>query len=164
MTSVYEQWRQKRAVGRLLGAESPVISYISPEHDTTSVSVGERPAVLVAFSTTCRYCEQNIPEWERVVERCAVDFTILTGEPVSVLRDFWEREGWSPEGKLGTVKLGSLLDPRGFADTFFVPGTPHHIFLDAQGRVVSLQTGLMRYDQLIHELGRLDRDAFDVCR
>ena len=139
----------RRDIESVVGSPLPLISAISLNEDTLMIPRAGHVTVVAAFSTTCPYCERNLPDLKDVIHACTVEMYLLSKEPVHVLQSYWNRVGWPSDTARGSVKLASLINPDDFARSLHMRGTPDYAISDYTGRIVHRVFGLTRYDEFV---------------
>lgn len=103
-----------------------------------------RPVVLVFWVTWCGYCEREMSSLNSVYktyrDHGLVVLAINDGESASKVRSYRKSHGLS---------FAVLLDPsKSTSRSYNVTGYPRNVFIDGNGRIVSMVAGMMNTGQL----------------
>jgi len=100
---------------------------------------GKHDSLVMVFSVSCEFCEQNWPRWSSLVGK-------IDREQVNpVLVDITGRvtEGFLLVHKIQGLPLVQHVDP-GFITTYDVLFVPETILVDPNGRVIKVWAGILQ--------------------
>lgn len=99
--------------------------------------------VLLMFTTTCPYCEKNIPLWKQILQEINLDEIAIVG----ISLDTPESTLVYTEEKALEIPIYYALDAPTFKKENKVLGVPTTVILDAAGNVENVWTGLLSENQ-----------------
>jgi peroxiredoxin len=123
-----------------VGAQMPDLKGFDPEGKPVEVHYGQDPrkVLVLVFSPTCPFCDQNWPKWEQVISSLdrsairpvAVDVTSTTAPP------------FVSQHQLTTLPVFLKVDPTATV-TYRFQLTPQTILVDPSGKVEKVWTGVL---------------------
>lgn len=127
------------------GAQVPDLRGVDPEGKPVEVLYGKdsRKVLVLVFSPTCPFCDQNWPGWQRVIsslDRSAV-------RPVAVDVTSATTAGFVLQHQLAGMPVLLKVDPRATLDYRFQL-TPQTILVDPAGKVEKVWTGVLNDSSL----------------
>lgn len=133
-------------IGTSKGNYAPdfTLTNVSNGNKVTLSSYSGRPVVLVFWAVWCSYCEQEIPALNAVYEKYKaqglVILAINTGDKESKVSKYRSSHNMS---------YPVLLDPKKKASSRYrVSGIPAHYFINADGQIMSIGSGIQSQDSL----------------
>lgn len=122
------------------GKQMPDLRGFDPEGKPVEVLYGKDPrkVLVLVFSPTCPFCEQNWPKWEQVIsslDRSAV-------RPVGVDVTSTSQAPFLSQHQLTGLPVFEKVEPKVMMDYHFQL-TPQTILLDPAGKVEKVWTGVM---------------------
>jgi len=130
------------------GAQVPDLRGVDPEGNPVEVLYGKdsRKVLVLVFSPTCPFCDQNWPRWQQVIsslDRSAV-------RPVAVDVTSATTAGFVSQHQLAGLPVFLKVDPRATLDYRFQL-TPQTILVDPAGKVEKVWTEVLN-DSALAEL------------
>lgn len=111
---------------------------LQPLHEGYRLDKSSR-TVFFIFTTTCPFCEKNIPMWKQIIQDSASDEVSIVGISLD-----------SPENTLIYAKEKALeipiyyaLNAASFREDTKVSGVPTTVILDDAGNIENVWTGLL---------------------
>src|SRR4051794_8554037 len=122
------------------GTQMPDLKGFDPEGKPIGVEYGKDPrkVLVLVFSPTCPFCEQNWPKWEQVIS--SLDRSVV--RPVGVDVTSTAKEPFLSQHQLTGLPVVEKVDPRVMLNYRFQL-TPQTILLDPAGKVEKVWTGVM---------------------
>ncbi len=122
------------------GTQMPDLRGFDPDGKPVEVDYGKDPrkVLVLVFSPTCPFCEQNWPKWEQVIsslDRSAV-------RPVGVDVTSTSQAPFLSQHQLTGLPVFEKIDPKVMMNYHFQL-TPQTILLDPAGKVEKVWTGVM---------------------
>ena len=122
------------------GTQVPDLRGFDPDGKPLEVLYGKDPrkVLVLVFSPTCPFCEQNWPKWEQVIsslDRSAV-------RPVLVDVTSTTTAGFVSQHQLSSLPVILKADPRAMVNYHFQL-TPQTMLVDPAGKVEKVWTGVM---------------------
>jgi len=122
------------------GAQMPDLRGVDLEGKPVEVLYGKdsRKVLVLVFSPTCPFCDQNWPKWQQVIaslDRSAV-------RPVLVDVTSTTTAGFVSQHQLSSLPVILKADPRATVD-YHMHLTPQTILVDPNGKVEKVWTGVM---------------------
>lgn len=134
------------AIPEVLSATpAPAFLVETLDGDTVAAPRSGSRSLLIAYKTTCRFCEASLRNWQRVVaEICDdVQVVLVSNEPISVQQQYWQSKRAfrvsECDGR-GPV-IGRVVDVREFAEGYGIRATPIHLVIDEDGHVIRTWRG-----------------------
>ncbi|HEX3586142.1 MAG TPA: redoxin domain-containing protein [Candidatus Angelobacter sp.] len=133
------------------GAQMPDLRGVDLEGKPVEVLYGKdsRKVLVLVFSPTCPFCDQNWPKWQQVIsslDRSAV-------RPVLVDVTSTTTAGFVSQHQLASLPVILKADPRATLDYRFQL-TPQTILVDSAGKVEKVWTGVLK-DSALAEIRQL---------
>lgn len=127
------------------GTQVPDLRGVDPEGKQVELAYGKdsRSTLVLVFSPTCPFCDQNWPGWQRVIsslDRSAV-------RPVAVDVTSATTAGFISLHHLDGMPVLLKVDPRATVDYRFQL-TPQTILVDHAGKVEKVWTGVLNDSSL----------------
>ena len=135
---------------------SPAVGYFIPPMrlrgtggafiDTDSLK--GKPTMIVFEATWCTYCKEEVADLNRIAKEGKVNYISLDiHEPASLVDSFVAENG---------ITHPWYYDEDGSVSTWFLlAGTPTHLFVDKEGKIVSRLTGYQTGAQLDEAVAKL---------
>lgn len=122
------------------GAQMPDLKGFDPDGKPVEVDYGKDPrkVLVLVFSPTCPFCEQNWPKWEQVIS--SLDRSVV--RPVGVDVTSTSKAPFLSQHQLTGLPVLEKVEPRVTMDYRFQL-TPQTILLDPAGKVEKVWTGVM---------------------
>jgi peroxiredoxin len=122
------------------GAQMPNLQGFDPDGKPVEVDYGKDPrkVLVLVFSPTCPFCEQNWPKWEHVIS--SLDRSVV--RPVGVDVTSTAKEPFLSQHQLTGLPVIEKVDPKVMLNYRFQL-TPQTILLDPNGKVEKVWTGVM---------------------
>jgi hypothetical protein len=122
------------------GTQMPDLRGFDPDGKPVEVLYGKdaRKVLVLVFSPTCAFCDQNWPKWEQVIsslDRSAV-------RPVAVDVTSTTTAGFVSQHQLASLPVFLKVDPRATLDYRFHL-TPQTILVGPNGKVERVWTGVL---------------------
>jgi peroxiredoxin len=122
------------------GTQMPDMRGFDPDGKPVEVLYGKDPrkVLVLVFSPTCPFCEQNWPKWEQVIsslDRSAV-------RPVGVDVTSTSKAPFLSQHQLTGLPVFEKVEPKAMMNYHFQL-TPQTILLDPDGKVEKVWTGVM---------------------
>jgi hypothetical protein len=127
------------------GAQVPDLRGVDLEGKPVEVLYGKdsRKVLVLVFSPTCPFCDQNWPKWQQVIsslDRSAV-------RPVLVDVTSTTTAGFVSQHQLSSLPVILKADPRATMD-YRMHLTPQTILVDPNGKVEKVWTGVLNDSSL----------------
>ena len=127
------------------GAQVPDLRGVDLEGKPVEVLYGKdsRKVLVLVFSPTCPFCDQNWPKWQQVIsslDRSAV-------RPVLVDVTSTTTAGFVSQHQLSSLPVILKADPRATVD-YRMHLTPQTILVDPNGKVEKVWTGVLNDSSL----------------
>lgn len=120
----------------LVDKPAPTFSLETMAGDTIQLPTNGTSSIIVAYRTTCEWCDASVPVWRRLaMEVCDVLIVFASAEPVETQAAYWQSKDWSPGHGCAHSVAGRVVEPLRFRDSYGVRGTPTQYILDRSGRV-----------------------------
>jgi peroxiredoxin len=122
------------------GTQVPDLRGFDPDGKPLEVLYGKDPrkVLVLVFSPTCPFCEQNWPKWEQVIS--SLDRSVV--RPVGVDVTSTAKAPFLSQHQLTGLPVFMKLDPRAMVNYHFQL-TPQTILVDPAGKVEKVWTGVM---------------------
>jgi peroxiredoxin len=122
------------------GTQMPDLRGFDPEGKPVEVEYGKDPrkVLVLVFSPTCPFCDQNWPKWEQVIS--SLDRSVV--RPVGVDVTSTAKTPFLSQHQLTGLPVLEKVDPRVMLNYRFQL-TPQTILLDPAGKVEKVWTGVM---------------------
>jgi peroxiredoxin len=122
------------------GAQMPELRGFDPEGKPVEVQYGKDPrkVLVLVFSPTCPFCDQNWPRWEQVIS--SLDRSVV--RPVGVDVTSTSTAVFLSQHQLTGLPVFFKVDPQAMMNYRFQL-TPQTILVDHAGRVEKVWTGVM---------------------
>jgi hypothetical protein len=135
------------ALEAVAGAQMPDLKGFDPEGKPVELLYGKDPrkVLVLVFSPTCAFCEQNWPKWEQVI----TSLDRSTVRPVGVDVTSTANDSFVSQHLAG-VPVFLKVDPQATVNYRFQL-TPQTILLDSAGKVEKVWTGVLN-DSAVGEL------------
>lgn len=97
--------------------------------------------LLIAYKTTCRFCESSLETWREVTRQICQDTKVIfaSSEPLAIQRDYWRigrgAVGIGVDCPKQNLIIGRVLDPMTFIERYRIPGTPLHLVISGDGHI-----------------------------
>ena len=118
-----------------------------------------RKVLLLVYSPTCPFCDQNWPRWEGMIaslDRSAV-------RPVAVDVTSTSSEGFVQQHQLGSLLVFQKVDPQATVNYHFQL-TPQTILVDSRGKVEKVWTGVLNDSAVADLKERLSESKIATAR
>lgn len=121
-------------------AQMPDLKGFDPEGRPVEVRYGQdsRKVLVLVFSPTCPFCQQNWPTWEKIIT--SLDHTAV--RPVGVDVSSTANDSFVSQHQMAGLPVFVKLDPRARVSYRFQL-TPQTILLDPAGKVEKVWTGVL---------------------
>jgi peroxiredoxin len=122
------------------GTQMPDLRGFDPDGKPVEVLYGKDPrkVLVLVFSPTCPFCEQNWPKWEQVIS--SLDRSVV--RPVGVDVTSTSQAPFLSQHQLTGLPIFERVEPRVMLNYRFQL-TPQTILLDPAGKVEKVWTGVM---------------------
>lgn len=122
------------------GAQMPDLRGVDPAGKPVEVLYGKDPrkVLVLVFSPTCAFCDQNWPKWQAMVS--SLDRSSV--RPVAVDVTSTASPTFLPQHQLADLPVFRQVDPRATVDYRFHL-TPQTILVDQTGKVERVWTGVL---------------------
>jgi peroxiredoxin len=122
------------------GTQMPDMRGFDPDGKPVEVLYGKDPrkVLVLVFSPTCPFCEQNWPKWEQVIS--SLDRSVV--RPVGVDVTSTSKEPFLSQHELTGLPVFEKVEPKVMMNYRFQL-TPQTILLDPDGKVEKVWTGVM---------------------
>ncbi|MGE5322127.1 MAG: peroxiredoxin family protein [Actinomycetota bacterium] len=122
------------------GTRMPDLKGFDPDGNPVAVRYGSDPrqVLVLVFSPTCPFCEQNWPRWAEVIK--SLDRSRV--RPVGVDLTSTTTDSFASEHAMGEMPVIAKVDPLARVDYRFQL-TPQTILLDGSGKVEKVWTGVL---------------------
>jgi peroxiredoxin len=122
------------------GTRMPDLRGFDPDGKPVEVVYGKDPrkVLVLVFSPTCPFCEQNWPKWEQVIS--SLDRSVV--RPVGVDVTSTSQAPFLSQHQLTEMPVLEKVDPKVMMNYHFQL-TPQTILLDPAGKVEKVWTGVM---------------------
>jgi peroxiredoxin len=122
------------------GTQMPDLRGFDPDGKPVEVEYGKDPrkVLVLVFSPTCPFCDQNWPKWEQVIS--SADRSVV--RPVGVDVTSTAKAPFLSQHQLTGLPVLERVDPRVMVNYRFQL-TPQTILLDPAGKVEKVWTGVM---------------------
>ncbi|HEY2363073.1 MAG TPA: redoxin domain-containing protein [Candidatus Angelobacter sp.] len=122
------------------GSQMPDLRGFDPDGKAVEVDYGKDPrkVLVLVFSPTCPFCDQNWPKWEQVIS--SADRSVV--RPVGVDVTSTAKAPFLSQHQLTGLPVLERVDPRVMMNYHFQL-TPQTILLDPAGKVEKVWTGVM---------------------
>lgn len=122
------------------GTQMPDLRGFDPEGKPVEVEYGKDPrkVLVLVFSPTCPFCDQNWPKWEQVIS--SLDRSVV--RPVGVDVTSTAKAPFLSQHQLTGLPVFEKVEPRVMLNYRFQL-TPQTILLDPAGKVEKVWTGVM---------------------
>ena len=122
------------------GAQVPDLRGVDVEGKPVEVLYGKdsRKVLVMVFSPTCPFCDQNWPKWQQVIS--SLDPSAI--RPVLVDVTSTTTAGFISQHQLSSLPVILKADPRDTMD-YRMHLTPQTILVDPNGKVEKVWTGVM---------------------
>ena len=122
------------------GAQVPALRGVDVEGKPVEVLYGKdsRKVLVMVFSPTCPFCDQNWPKWQQVIS--SLDLSAI--RPVLVDVTSTTTAGFVSQHQLSNLPVILKADPRATVD-YRMRLTPQTILVDPNGKVEKVWTGVM---------------------
>lgn len=122
------------------GAQMPDLRGFDPDGKPVEVLYGNDPrkVLVLVFSPTCAFCDQNWPKWEQVIS--ALDRSVV--RPVGVDVSSSAQAPFLSQHQLTGLPVFVKVDPRAMVNYRFQL-TPQTILVDRAGKVEKVWTGVL---------------------
>lgn len=133
-------------------AKGPQINSLAPDFTTedllgNQISLSDfrnqKPVLLVFWATWCSFCAKELPDLKDFTQKYQNEIQVIvlpSGEVKSTVIDYVEKE------KINFMVL--LDEQRKVWDSYLVRGTPNHLLIDREGKIVTLRPGLANLNDL----------------
>lgn len=130
------------------GAQMPDLKGFDPDGKPVAVHYGNDPrhVLVLVFSPTCPFCEQNWPKWAEVIK--SLDGSVV--RPVGVDVTSSTTDDFDSQHAMAGMPVIAKVDPVARVDYRFQL-TPQTILVDASGKVEKVWTGVLN-DANVSEL------------
>lgn len=122
------------------GAQMPDLKGFDPEGKPVEVDYGKDPrkVLVLVFSPTCPFCDQNWPTWEQVIS--SLDRSVV--RPVAVDITSTAKAPFFSQHQLTELPILEKVDPRVMVNYRFQL-TPQTILVDHMGKVEKVWSGVL---------------------
>jgi peroxiredoxin len=122
------------------GTQMPDLKGFDPEGKSVEVDYGKDPrkVLVLVFSPTCPFCEQNWPKWDQVIS--SLDRSVV--RPVGVDVTSTSQAPFLSQHHLTRLPVFEKVEPHVMLNYRFQL-TPQTILLDPAGKVEKVWTGVM---------------------
>jgi peroxiredoxin len=122
------------------GTQMPDLKGFDPEGKPVEVDYGKDPrkVLVLVFSPTCPFCEQNWPKWDQVIS--SLDRSVV--RPVGVDVTSTSQAPFLSQHQLTGLPVFEKVEPHVMLNYRFQL-TPQTILLDPAGKVEKVWTGVM---------------------
>ena len=122
------------------GTQMPDLKGFDPDGKPVEVDYGKDPrkVLVLVFSPTCPFCEQNWPKWEQVIS--SLDHSVV--RPVGVDVTSTSQAPFLSQHQLTGLPVFEKVEPKVMMNYHFQL-TPQTILLDPAGKVEKVWTGVM---------------------
>jgi hypothetical protein len=122
---------------------APQFRIVTIAGDTVALPKAGRRNLLIAYRTTCGFCQLSQPRWrEAFAKICSTaEIALLSSEPVAVQREYWDRHGGIGPSGCGNLVIGRVVDADEFAKQYVIRGTPTHYVTNEAGVVIRTWLG-----------------------
>lgn len=130
------------------GTRMPDLKGFDPDGKPVAVRYGSdsRQVLVLVFSPTCPFCEQNWPKWTEVIK--SLDGSLV--RPVGVDVTSTTTDSFDSQHAMAAMPVIAKLDPVARVD-YHLQLTPQTILVDASGKVEKVWTGVLN-DAAVSEL------------
>lgn len=125
---------------------SPAPYFVLEDLDGNQLSLADfsgKNILLVSWATACGWCEKELPDLMRFTreQKGKIEVLAISQEPKALLRRYVkERE----------INFLLLLDPNGKTKgKYQILGTPSHVLIDKQAKIITTRPGYASYDDLV---------------
>lgn len=127
------------------GAQMPDLHGVDLQGKSVEVLYGKdsRKVLVLVFSPTCPFCDQNWPKWQQVIS----SLDRLAVRPVLVDVTSTTTAGFVSQHQLSSLPVILKADPRATLDYRFHL-TPQTILVDPNGKVEKVWTGVLNDSSL----------------
>jgi peroxiredoxin len=122
------------------GAQMPDLKGFDPDGKPVEIDYGKDPrkVLVLVFSPTCPFCEQNWPKWEQVIS--SMDRSVV--RPVGVDVTSTSKAPFLAQHQLTGLPVFEKVEPKVMMDYHFQL-TPQTLLIDGDGKVEKVWTGVM---------------------
>lgn len=100
--------------------------------------LGSKPVLLVFWSAYCPHCQKEMPRIQRFLDNRAGAYTPVTVTRIVAAEDRLQTENYL---QAAGIRLPVLVDGGAVLAKYGIKGIPQWMVLDAQGRILTIQTG-----------------------
>jgi thiol-disulfide isomerase/thioredoxin len=128
----------------------PSIDVITTDGKRSSFSFtsSPRPKLMIAFRSTCAYCEMNAPKWAALAkERTGFDIIAVNVEDVVTAKAWLARQGIIAD------EIVVPADPQAVAKKWRVTSVPLTFVIDPDGVVSGVKLGVLS-DDAVRSIGK----------
>jgi peroxiredoxin len=122
------------------GTQMPNLKGFDPDGKPVEIDYGKDPrkVLVLVFSPTCPFCEQNWPTWEHVIS--SLDRSVV--RPVAVDVTSTAKAPFLSQHQLTEMPVFEKVDPLAMVNYHFQL-TPQTLLIDGDGKVEKVWTGVM---------------------
>lgn len=123
------------------GAQMPDMKGFDPDGKPVALHYGNDPrqVLVLVFSPTCPFCEQNWPKWAEVIK--SLDGSVV--RPVGVDLTSSTTDDFDSQHAMAAMPVIAKVDPVARVD-YRLQLTPQTILVDASGKVEKVWTGVLK--------------------
>src|SRR5690348_11287043 len=123
------------------GAQMPDMKGFDPDGKPVALHYGNDPrqVLVLVFSPTCPFCEQNWPKWAEVIK--SLDGSVV--RPVGVDLTSTTTNDFDSQHAMAAMPVIAKVDPVARVD-YRLQLTPQTILVDASGKVEKVWTGVLK--------------------
>jgi peroxiredoxin len=132
----------------LRGAAAPAFLLETLAGDTVSAPIRGGRTLLIAYSTTCKFCAASVPNWRRVVQAICKDSQVIliSAERLELQQRFWLKKRNLNPGTCSSHPpiIGRILATSEVTRSYGLRRTPTHFIIDENGVVQQTWIGSLR--------------------
>ncbi|MEX2283586.1 MAG: hypothetical protein WEE89_13965 [Gemmatimonadota bacterium] len=147
-----QYWRPPVSTSRA----DPALLVETLNADTVALLQPGKRGIVVAYITSCQYCEASIEAWKVVLSRvCDLQFTFVSPEPVRLQEAYWSSRPLASDHCVKPI-IGKILNPQSFRTAFNLRGTPNHFLVSQHGQIESNWRGALHMKDVKRFLRELE--------
>jgi hypothetical protein len=122
--------------------QAPSFALETLSGDTAILPRPASPSLLIAYSTTCVFCEASLRNWQRLARRlCRVQIVLLSAEAIDIQRDYWADRDLTTNRGCTPPVIGRVTDIKQFVNAYGLRGTPTHYVIGNDGKIRRMWRG-----------------------
>jgi hypothetical protein len=119
----------------------PPLRVATVQGDTVSVP-STRGGILIAYRSTCRFCEASIQQWQQLAaDRCDTQVILVSDEQLPVQARYWRDKPWTRGAGCAAPIIGRPVAAGELTGSYGVRSIPLHFVIDSLGRTVGIWKG-----------------------